>query len=276
MKLSKIISSGIAAVALTAIGVHAQTINPAAGFDGSPNFDSGWAQGDLMLGFFSSSGANDVVFDIGSLSSYQNATAGTTYTVTGFDTPTDVTGSTATNGSAGNPDGGVGAFGASTFWAVGGGNHNSGEFTVAVAAGNNLTNSAGYSLAPTLDSLGAELSGSVGSGNSAYDTILSDKPVSNHLSLITNTWTGGPSVTSDSVTTGTTSLVLWDVNKGSTTGAAIDLGTFTLNTSTDVLTFTAFSAIPEPSTYAAILGVLTIGFVIVRRRFGSSGLSATV
>ena len=51
------------------------------------------------------------------------------------------------------------------------------------------------------------------------------------------------------------------------------LGTFALYTGADGnghnagdLTFTAFAAIPEPSVYAAVLGVATLGFVAIRRR----------
>jgi len=44
----------------------------------------------------------------------------------------------------------------------------------------------------------------------------------------------------------------------------IDLGTFTLSGTGD-LSFTA-AAIPEPSTYAMILGVAALGFVMLRRR----------
>ena len=75
-------------------------------------------------------------------------------------------------------------------------------------------------------------------------------------------------------TTGTGSSALWlltsqipgtsgksGVNEGPFTGA-YDIGTFNLS-STGELTFTA---IPEPSTYAAILGALTIGIVAIRRR----------
>jgi len=56
-------------------------------------------------------------------------------------------------------------------------------------------------------------------------------------------------------------------------GSSTLLGTFALYTAADGaghvagdLTFTAFQAIPEPSTYAAILGLATLGFVAIRRR----------
>jgi len=47
-------------------------------------------------------------------------------------------------------------------------------------------------------------------------------------------------------------------------GTAKFLGTFSI-TSGGVIDFTAASAIPEPSTYAAILGLLAVGFVLIRR-----------
>jgi hypothetical protein len=49
-------------------------------------------------------------------------------------------------------------------------------------------------------------------------------------------------------------------------GAVQYWGTFALDTSTGVLSFTKFVAIPEPSTYAAILGAATLAFVAIRRR----------
>jgi hypothetical protein len=75
-------------------------------------------------------------------------------------------------------------------------------------------------------------------------------------------------------TTGTGSSALWlltsqipgtsgksGVNEGPFTGA-YDIGTFNLSSSGEL----TFTAIPEPSTYAAILGALTIGIVAIRRR----------
>lgn len=48
---------------------------------------------------------------------------------------------------------------------------------------------------------------------------------------------------------------------------ASDLGYFALNGNTGALTFTVpGSAIPEPSTYAMILGLAALGFVMIRRR----------
>jgi hypothetical protein len=79
-------------------------------------------------------------------------------------------------------------------------------------------------------------------------------------------------------TTGSGTAALWLLTstvagtgsgKGATNegplASALELGTFNLSANGE-LTFTAFTAIPEPSTYAAILGALTIGFVAIRRR----------
>jgi len=44
------------------------------------------------------------------------------------------------------------------------------------------------------------------------------------------------------------------------------LGTLALTSGGDVYFTAAFQAIPEPSTYAAILGVVTLGFAAIRRR----------
>jgi hypothetical protein len=66
----------------------------------------------------------------------------------------------------------------------------------------------------------------------------------------------------ESSTVGSTSLNLYELTPGG--GAGTLLGTF--NLSSTGLTFTGFTAIPEPSTYAALLGVATLGFVAIRRR----------
>ena len=55
---------------------------------------------------------------------------------------------------------------------------------------------------------------------------------------------------------------------GSDAGAADSKfdGTFSLDATTGILSFTTFAAIPEPSTYAMILGIATLGFAAIRRR----------
>jgi len=255
MKLTKVITSGLAVLALGLVGAHAQTIT-------SPGA-AGYSSGDLLLSFYGTSAANDTVFDIGTLATYQSLTPGT-YTVAGFDSAgvTDV----LTN---------TGSFGSSIYWNVASGNGGTGELAL-TDGGAAIRNSSTYSgLASAIDNIGFEVEGSAGSGTSANDAVLSDKPIYNQIGVnASHNWSGGPAVTSDSVTTGTTTLYLYDLDHaGASSGFGKELGYFTLNSSTDSLTFTV-TAIPEPSTYAAILGALTIGFVVVRRRFGSSGLIA--
>jgi hypothetical protein len=257
MKLKNVITSGLAALALGLVSAHAQSI-PAPGA-------ANYGDGDLLLSFYGTSAANDTVFDIGTLAAYQAASvAGGTYTVAGFDTAgvADVLANT-------------GNFGSSIYWNVASGNASTGELAL-TDGGSVIRNSSNYSgLAGELDTIGSEVGGNAGSGTSTNDAVLSDKPVYGQIGAnASHSWTGGPAVTSDSVTTGTTKLYLYDLDKNdASSGNGIELGYFTLNTTTDSLTFTA---IPEPSTYAAILGALTIGFVIARRRFGSSGLIAQV
>ena len=65
-------------------------------------------------------------------------------------------------------------------------------------------------------------------------------------------------------TNGTNSLNLYQVQPGTAGAPATNLGYFTLNGS--ALTFNAFTAIPEPSTYAAILGVVALGVAAYRRQ----------
>jgi hypothetical protein len=81
----------------------------------------------------------------------------------------------------------------------------------------------------------------------------------------------GVSVISASATTGTKTLYLYEVQPNDTLGASsvTKLGSFAFDTSTGGLVYTSlFTApIPEPSTYAAIFGVLMLGFAAYRRRF---------
>jgi hypothetical protein len=75
-----------------------------------------------------------------------------------------------------------------------------------------------------------------------------------------------------SIPSASNSILLTAVNSGNSEdllqlangsgNLSTDLGYFTLSSS-GILSFTV---IPEPSTYAAILGALTIGFVLIRRR----------
>jgi hypothetical protein len=64
---------------------------------------------------------------------------------------------------------------------------------------------------------------------------------------------------------GTLAFQSAELYKFNQAGVAEDVGTFKLYQNGD-FSFTSFAAIPEPSTYAAILGAATLGFVMIRRR----------
>jgi hypothetical protein len=78
------------------------------------------------------------------------------------------------------------------------------------------------------------------------------------------------SLFSNSVTNvGTGSFVAEDLYKFSPSAAPVFIGTLSLDTSGNL----TFTVVPEPSTYAAILGVMTMGIVMIRRRRSSAQLA---
>ena len=206
-----------------------------------PSSATNYSSGDLLLSFYGPSAANDTIFDLGSLASFEDLAGGRTYTVANFNAASVVAANT-------------GAFGANVYWNVAGGNSETGELTLTSASGA-LRSSTNYTtLAATIDNIGSEVSGNASAGTTY--AVLSDKPVYNQVGVnASHEWTAGPSNTTDAVTTGTTSLTLWDLDSGkNNAGAAVDLGTFTLNTSDDQLTFTAAgSATPPPTSGLARL-----------------------
>lgn len=164
--------------------------------------------------------------------------------------------------------------GANTFWTVSGGNGTTNEVWVTSTSRSNVLNATSnqLTLAGNLDNdIGGSVSNGAGNGVSGtFDAQLSGKNV--FVDIGAANWSGTYSTPVARAANGTSTLELWALAQTSSgTKAGVDLGTFTLNTATDVLTFTA---IPEPSTYAAILGALTIGFVMIRRRFGRAGMGA--
>ena len=206
-----------------------------------PASATNYRSGDLLLSFYGASAANDTIFDLGSLASFEDLTGGRTYVVANFNAPSVVTANT-------------GAFGANVYWNVAGGNAETGELTLTAASGS-LRSSINYTtLANTIDNIGFEVAGNAAAGTTY--AVLNDKPVYNQVGVnASHEWSGGPSNATDSVTTGTMSLTLWDLDSGkNNTGAAVDLGTFTLNTADDQLTFTAAgSSTPPPASGSARL-----------------------
>jgi hypothetical protein len=254
MNTKKLIISGLVAFSLAAVAARAQVL---------PGSDVGGANnpGDLVLGFRNTtSGAqsSDVVFDIGQYTAYEGLAPGT-YTIAGFNSADLVAayGSDATNG----------AFGTATKWAVFGGSGNEGLgsgdgalWTTAITSATLTTGSyvSQNSLSSAFDTFVNTKLASLG-GAGGDTAVLNPKAYTN---LSPGSSYGGQfSASVESTAAGSTKLNLWELVPGH---SAVDLGYFTLNGSS--LTFTVFSAIPEPSTYAAILGLATLGIVAVRRR----------
>ncbi len=266
MNITKTLVSGFAAVALVAVGVHAQEIDsPSGGVNG-------YSSGDLLLAFYSQTAPADLLFDIGTGASYQGLAAGT-YNVAGF-TGSATAGQPAVG--SGNTDylAAFGSYSASTRWSVSAGNSGTSELYLTSQGATQKANTANIQggTAGTIDTIGAEAQGNPNTaGANPGDSLLTDKPVFNGISSTTHTWAGGEQVV-DTTTAGTSTLTLWYLAPTSSgTKNGVDLGFFTLNGGNGTLTFTV---IPEPATYAAILGALTVGFVMVRRRFRSAGFSA--
>jgi hypothetical protein len=269
MTTKKILLSGLVALGLAAVGVHGQTI---AAVPFGNNAD------DLMLGFYNTASPVDLVFDLGSASLFTGLTGTTPYTVLGFNNA-DLTDATVPTGSGdGTNDGAALSLGysANTHWSVAAGNNSqTGGMWVTAPVGTPLFSTANQTgPSNSIKTVTAELNSYQGftNENSPAAVLLESKDYSNDVAPLV----GSQSTLATSPAT-STSLVLWQL-AGTATGSApgVELGTFTLTQSTGLLTFTPFEAIPEPSTYAAILGALTIGFVLIRRRSQTGAMNALV
>jgi hypothetical protein len=241
MNSKKIIITGLLALSLAAIGAQAQVL-PGSDIGGLINSQPG----DIILGFRNSAASSDLAFDIGQFSIYQNVAPGT-YTIFGS-TAFTATGTqwTVFGGTGGNPT----TRPTSTLWATSGG-----------PTLNRSSTQAG--LSTSFDNFVNTQMASSSFGGTSDATQLSNKSFTNLAS--STSYSGTYAVAVENSTVGTSSLKLWEMTP-TTSGTAPGtlLGTFTLTSS--ALTFTSFAAIPEPSTYAAILGVATLGFVMIRRR----------
>jgi|HubBroStandDraft_1064217.scaffolds.fasta_scaffold15888_3 hypothetical protein len=284
MNIKSIVSTAAVALALTAGGLHGQTI-AAYGVANADNQGNG-PDGDIILGFTNPTSPpsyagtpSDLVFDIGPANNFYSTafggtlTAGTTYTVEGF-TPSDVTslfgGGAFTNNSI--------------LWGIVGGNGTAGgpagnsapNYTVwAATPGAALqASSAQANASSNIDSLTNPLSfyPASASGNAAFVPEASGfyNTATNGGSAAAGTFGYFSSSILGTLSTGGGTMALYElIQPGSGSVTGVELGVFTLSASG--LTFTA---IPEPSMYAAILGVLTLGFVMIRRRMNSAKLSA--
>jgi len=244
---------------------------------------------DLVIGFEDSSASYNLEVDLGNATTYLSLAGtnpGQTYSVGNLNT--DLTGifgswtgdSTLTFGIVGTEGGSTGSVYKDTLWAS---NNGSGSYSASSSAAQST---------PTGKIGGLYgLTGAVGSfGNlTANDTSLTD--INSQTNAATGTNLVGNKVTASeagsfasvqgsnnfgiagaasnlfvagNVGSGSPIASLYEIQPTNSTSPpdVVDLGYFTLN-STGALTFTV---IPEPSTYAAILGAVSIGFALLRRR----------
>ena len=250
MNTQKLFLSGLVALSLAAASVQAAVL-PGSDIGGIANV-GGASPGDLVLGFRNPA-FSDVVFDIGQYTAYEGVAPGT-YTVGGFNTTellSVFSNAFTTSGTQWTVFGGTGN-----------GNGLSQPDSSIWATSNTALNRSSAGIQNALSSnfdqtLSASLTTSTFGGNSDANVLSSPKNFT--LLSSANNYSNFFSTAVESTTVGATSLKLWELTPGS--GAGTLLGTFNLDSSG--LTFTV---IPEPSTYAAILAVATLGFAAIRRR----------
>ncbi len=268
MNIRNTLFTALAAVALTAAGVRGQEI--LANTSGSgPGFLAGYNDDDLILAFMSAGDSahhGNVLFDLGTASSFTGLAAGT-YSVDGFN------GST----TAGQPTPGFGTAvltpnetvpSATTLWTVMGSDTTTNQLWLsALTTQMQQSSSTQQVTAGFIQSIGyAPIANPDGSGFDSSQT-------AGYYLLTSGAWANF-SVGAIPVVGTSNTLNLYSLLPGTLGhGSATDLGFFTLTDTSGVFSL-SFTVIPEPSTYAAILGALTVGFVLVRRRFGTSRLNA--
>ncbi len=236
-----------AAVVLAAARAHAQEIDTLAGSSG-PGFNAGFADGDLVLAFFSnsdasqSSGTNsygDLLFNLGPASNFTGLAAGT-YSVAAFN------GSTA----SGQPSVGSGNTelstsmtipSSSTYWTVMGSNQTTDQLWLAgVTAQSPESASVQNTIAERIDAIGYAGSNIPNADGSAFDAAQTTGTYLN-----TGVWQNTSAVAVNSVTSTSTQLALYSLLPGTLgRGSSTELGTFALSDDNGVetLTYTAIAS----------------------------------
>jgi hypothetical protein len=242
MKTRNFLLAGLAALSLAAVGANAQI--------------AAATNGDLILSFtkIGSTSANDLLIDLGSFTQFN---AGTSIASVSNFSVSDVTatygsvaglgwsviGATGNGNGLSKPDG--------SLWLTALAKPNTGSYAQQNGTSNNIDAWVQNSLPGFASNV---------SGLTANATALGQTDGFTGLALYS---INGQSITSSASATGTSTFELYQ----SVPGAVTDLGTFSLNLSAGTLSFTtAAVAVPEPSTYAAFLGLATLGIVLYRRR----------
>ena len=247
--------AAIAAFAAAAFSAHAQVVS---------------GTSDLILGFSNAANNQSVLVNIGSINNY------TTSAVVGTSFVTDVS-------SVLNAAFGTGAAWNTVKWGVVGTAGVGGPATNGDPASTEWITSKYSAGAGTLgvkhstayaNASGSALNTGAGKVNNLYDALLSATPAQTTGNAVTtgdNVWNANApfnlSATNFTQTIGTLAsgqtYSAADLYTMKASTAAIFDGTFSLDSSSGILSFTV---IPEPSTYAALLGAATLGFAALRRR----------
>lgn len=272
----KKLASGIAAGALAAIVAHAApeitTYSGSSGTGFAASAFGTYNQGDLVLGFYSAgdlANQGDLAFNIGPVSSYTGLAPGV-YSVDGFNGSSTIAGQpTLGFGSAELTNGNtVAAPSSSTFWTVAGYGASNTLYLTGVAAQSQALASTQSTVAGRIAGVGSNGANSANADGSAY--LSGTTTLLNYLGA-TNTWAGGEAAVSTAAVAAGSSMGLYALSTGNGPGTL--LGTFSLTDTAGAWSL-SYTAIPEPSTYAVILGALTVGFVLLRRRFRPAGINA--
>ncbi len=240
---------------------------------------------DLILGFSSSNSTTNLEVNLGSVSQFTQAAAGSSFTVSNLNVAdlVAVNGATwntsalsfgimGTTGKAGSNNGnGPDGQPLSTLWLswdtgiTAPAQKIASQQNFGVTGWLNLISTGNIaSLALANNTIGSTANSALVDGTKAGSWTVSETAGTafNGVGLTKSSFesTGG--------FTGSTSFDLYQLAPGSGNGSLV--GVFSL-TDTGVLSFTSSglyaSAIPEPSTYAAIFGVVMLGFAAYRRRF---------
>ena len=263
MKTKHLVLAGLVAL-LAGTAAHAQTISAINVTTASNTF------GDVVMGFTNGGEGKDVVFDFGSIGTFTSLAGGTTYNLAGF------------SSAALSSQIGADWFNSTTPTMVSAGAGTGNTFTptdlILITAAHDpvdnsfvkpLTSTASHSTSNAIGSFAGALKGATAISGTTSAVAFTPSAGTSYTTLDGNVLSANTNLnTYASVLDGSATAYQLELFKmpavANSATSAVDLGFFTI-TSTGA-TFTSLAAIPEPSTYAAILGVATLGFAAIRRR----------